>query len=136
MPQAGTLEHNAKPTASPRSVGALEGELLHRLMYRPDFEPFLAAYLTASGWDARRVGLALTLSERFNLVRGALATAVGMGAALSNALGGMLLVRGGYSVSFLALGFVAVLAFGLLLAGVPETLRPPDSSPATAGTSP
>jgi MFS family permease len=59
---------------------------------------------------------------RFNLVQGALATAVGLGAALSNAFGGGLIQRYGFHVSFLALGAVAVIALALLWMGVPETL--------------
>jgi predicted MFS family arabinose efflux permease len=60
---------------------------------------------------------------RFNLVQGTLATAVGLGAALSNTFGGMLIQHGGYAVSFLALGAVAAVAFGLLAIGLPETLE-------------
>jgi MFS family permease len=58
---------------------------------------------------------------RFNLAQGALATAVGLGAALSNSFGGMLMEKSGYRTSFLALGGVASLAFLLLLLAVPET---------------
>lgn len=58
---------------------------------------------------------------RFNLAQGALATAVGLGAALSNTFGGTLMEHHGYRVSFLALGGVACLAFLLLLLTVPET---------------
>lgn len=58
---------------------------------------------------------------RFNLAQGALATAVGLGAALSNSFGGMLMEKAGYRVSFLALGGVACLAFLLLLFAIPET---------------
>ena len=57
----------------------------------------------------------------FNLVQGMLATAVGLGAALSTTLGGSLIQHGGYRTSFLTLGAVAVAAFSLLLFGVPET---------------
>jgi predicted MFS family arabinose efflux permease len=60
-------------------------------------------------------------SGRFNLAQGALATAVGLGAALSNTFGGILMQRSGYPVSFLALGIVAALAFLLLLLAIPET---------------
>jgi MFS family permease len=59
---------------------------------------------------------------RFNVSQGALATAVGMGAALSNTFGGTLMEKAGYRVSFLALGAVACLAFLLLFFAVPETL--------------
>jgi MFS family permease len=59
---------------------------------------------------------------RFNLAQGALATMVGIGAALSNTLGGELIRYFGYNASFLGLAFVAVLAFLLLWLTVPETL--------------
>jgi MFS family permease len=62
-------------------------------------------------------------SGRFNLAQGALATAVGLGAALSNTFGGMLMERAGYRISFLALGAVACLATLILSIAVPETLR-------------
>jgi MFS family permease len=58
---------------------------------------------------------------RFNLAQGALGTAVGLGAALSTALGGLLAHRFGFAVSFLGLAGVAVVAFGLLWMAVPET---------------
>jgi MFS family permease len=58
---------------------------------------------------------------RFNLAQGALATAVGFGAALSNSFGGTLMEKAGYRISFLALGGMACLAFLLLLFAVPET---------------
>ncbi|SEB69778.1 MFS transporter [Terriglobus roseus] len=60
---------------------------------------------------------------RFNLAQGALATAVGMGAALSNGFGGMLMEKAGYRISFLALGGMACLAFLLLLFTIPETAQ-------------
>jgi len=60
---------------------------------------------------------------RFNLVQGGLATAVGLGAALSTTFGGQLIQHYNFSASFLALGGVAVLALLLLALGVPETLR-------------
>jgi MFS family permease len=69
---------------------------------------------------------------RFNLMQGALATAVGLGAALSNSFGGELIQHYSFRVSFLALGAVAALALGLLWAGVPETLPQgvePDAGP-------
>jgi len=59
---------------------------------------------------------------RFNLLQGALATAAGIGAALSNTFGGKLIQHFSYRVSFLSLGAVAVLAFLLLWIAVPETL--------------
>lgn len=60
---------------------------------------------------------------RFNLVQGALATAVGLGAALSTTFGGKLIQHGSYRVSFLSLGAVAAVALALLWIGMPETLE-------------
>ena len=66
---------------------------------------------------------------RFNLVQGALATAVGLGAALSTTFGGKLIQYGSYRVSFLALGGVAAMALALLWFAMPETLiREPSST--------
>jgi len=62
-------------------------------------------------------------SGRFNLVQGALATAVGIGASLSTMFGGKLIQSYSYRVSFLTLGAIALLAVGLLWIGVPETLE-------------
>jgi MFS family permease len=62
---------------------------------------------------------------RFNLVQGALATAVGLGAALSTSFGGKLIQTYSFNISFLALGGVAAIALALLWLGVPETLRSP-----------
>jgi len=59
---------------------------------------------------------------RFNLVQGSLATAVGLGAALSNTFGGKLIQHYSYRVSFLSLGAIAALAFLLLWRAIPETL--------------
>ncbi len=59
---------------------------------------------------------------RFNLVQGALATAVGLGAALSTTFGGKLIQHFSYRISFLSLGAIAVLAFALLWTTIPETL--------------
>jgi MFS family permease len=59
---------------------------------------------------------------RFNLVQGSLATAVGLGAALSNTFGGELVQHFSYRISFLSLGAIAALAFLLLWTAIPETL--------------
>lgn len=69
---------------------------------------------------------------RFNLVQGSLATAVGLGAALSNTFGGELIQHFSYRVSFLCLGVIAALAFILLWTMIPETLaitKEPDKNP-------
>lgn len=67
----------------------------------------------------------LTLgSGHFNVSLGALTTAFGLGAALSNGLAGFVVEAAGYSAAFLTLAGVAAAAFLLLLIGVPETLQP------------
>jgi len=60
-------------------------------------------------------------SGRFNLAQGALATAVGIGAALSPLIGGILIAKIHFAASFLTLGAIATVAFLLLLLAVPET---------------
>jgi MFS family permease len=57
----------------------------------------------------------------FNLSLGAIATASGIGAALSTAFAGLLVVRFGYGVAFQALAAVAVLGLILYAFGMPET---------------
>jgi MFS family permease len=59
---------------------------------------------------------------RFNLAAGALATTAGVGAALSNTIGGLLIQRMGYRASFLGLAGIALLAFCVLCFTIPETL--------------
>ena len=59
---------------------------------------------------------------RFNLAAGALATMVGIGAALSTTVGGVVIDHAGYRTSFLGLAAIALIAFALLLFLVPETL--------------
>jgi predicted MFS family arabinose efflux permease len=58
---------------------------------------------------------------RFNLAVGALATMVGVGAALSNAVGGLLVQHAGFRISFLRLAALAAVALLVLWALVPET---------------
>lgn len=71
----------------------------------------------------------------FNFGQGALGTMVGLGAALSTTLGGLLIHRFGFSASFLGLGAVAAVAFTVLWFGVPETLpERQEESVATANT--
>lgn len=65
---------------------------------------------------------------RFNLAAGALATMVGIGAALSTTVGGALIQHAGYRASFLSLAAIAVLAMAVLCLGVPETLPGPGRS--------
>ncbi len=58
---------------------------------------------------------------RFNLAQGALASFVGIGAALSTTYGGYLIQHFSYNTSFLGLSAVGVIAFILLFAFFPET---------------
>ena len=59
---------------------------------------------------------------RFNVAAGSLATMVGIEAAASTTIGGVLIQRLGYRASFLGLAGIALLAFALLWFAVPETL--------------
>jgi MFS family permease len=59
---------------------------------------------------------------RFNLVQNSLATAVGLGAALSTTFGGRLIQHFSCRISSLSLGAIAALAFLLLWTTIPETL--------------
>jgi cyanate permease len=64
---------------------------------------------------------------RFNVSLGAVTTAFGLGAALSNGLAGWVVHEAGYSAAFLTLAAIAAVAVLLLLA-LPESLD--RSSPA------
>jgi MFS family permease len=59
---------------------------------------------------------------RFNVAAGSLATMVGIGAAGSMTIGGVLIQHSGYRASFLGLAGIALLAVALLWFAVPETL--------------
>ena len=59
---------------------------------------------------------------RFNVAAGSLATMVGIGAAMSTTIGGVLIQHLGYRASFLGLGGIALLAFAVLWFAIPETL--------------
>jgi len=58
---------------------------------------------------------------RFNVSQGAVATAQGIGASLSNMVAGFIIVWAGYSAAFLFLGGVATAAFLLYCCAMPET---------------
>ncbi|MGC2779786.1 MAG: MFS transporter [Bradyrhizobium sp.] len=58
---------------------------------------------------------------RFNVAQGAVITAQSIGAALSTALAGFIVVHGGYSAAFLALGATAALAVIVCWLLLPET---------------
>lgn len=57
---------------------------------------------------------------RFNVAQGVVITALGIGAALSTTLAGLLVVKAGYSAAFLTLGAIAVIGFIVFLLGFPE----------------
>ena len=58
---------------------------------------------------------------RFNVSQGAVASAQGLGAALSATLAGAIIVGAGYTAGFLTLAAVAGLGLGLYLVAMPET---------------
>jgi MFS family permease len=60
---------------------------------------------------------------RFNLALGAIATAVGIGASLSQAIAGGIVHHFGYRIGFLFLAAVASLAFAILYFYMPETRK-------------
>ncbi len=61
---------------------------------------------------------------RFNVAQGAIITAQGIGAALSTALAGYVVVYAGYSAAFLTLAGVALLGLALYFFVMPETHDP------------
>ena len=80
--------------------------------------------VAAGAFDAL---LALVLADamrgtgRYNAARGMVGTVQGVGGSLSNAVAGLLVVRAGYGVAFLALAAVALGALLLVLVAMPET---------------
>jgi MFS family permease len=60
-------------------------------------------------------------SGRFNLTLGAITTAVGIGAALSQSIAGTIVHRFNFDVGFLFLGAVAAVALAILYLFMPET---------------
>jgi MFS family permease len=62
----------------------------------------------------------------FNISQGAIATAAGLGGALSTAVAGLIVVTAGYSAAFIALACVAGVGLLIFLALMPET-RPRDA---------
>lgn len=75
---------------------------------------------------------------RFNVTQGAIATAVGMGAAASNLLAGYVVAAGGYNAAFLVLSGIAAAALVLFFFAMPETQehQPGTLSPAPVPTPP
>ena len=60
---------------------------------------------------------------RFNLMQGALATATGIGAALSNVMTGYVVKAGGFNAGFLTLSAIAAVALAFYGIAMPETNR-------------
>ncbi|MGA3092831.1 MAG: MFS transporter [Terriglobales bacterium] len=69
---------------------------------------------------------------RFNVAAGSLATMVGIGAALSTTIGGILIQHLGYRASFLGLSGIALFAFAMLWFAIPETLSRTSVTPIAA----
>lgn len=67
-------------------------------------------------------------SGRYNISAGAIATAQGIGAALSAVVAGYLVVFWGYSATFWTLAAIAATGFAVFLLAMPET-SPADASP-------
>jgi MFS family permease len=65
---------------------------------------------------------------RFNLMQGALATATGLGAALSNLVTGAVVRAAGFNAGFLTLAAIAAAALAFFGLMVPETRRVPGSA--------
>lgn len=61
---------------------------------------------------------------RFNVTQGAIATAHGIGAALSNAIAGYIVFAAGYDAGFLFLAAVALIALAIFYFAMPETGKP------------
>jgi MFS family permease len=64
---------------------------------------------------------------RFNIAQGAVITAQSIGAALSTALAGLVVVKAGYSAAFLTLGAIAAGGFLICLFALPETREKPEA---------
>jgi MFS family permease len=58
---------------------------------------------------------------RYNVSQGAVATMQGIGASLSNTVAGVIVVSAGYSIAFLTLAAIALVAFVVFLLAMPET---------------
>jgi hypothetical protein len=71
-------------------------------------------------------------SGRFNVAQGAVATAQGLGAALSATLAGTIIVGAGYAVSFLTLAAIAAVGLALYAVAMPET-KPKHAAPKAKG---
>lgn len=104
-----------------------------------DATPLLIANQILDGVGAGIFGVVSVLmmadltrgTGRFNFAQGLVATAIGLGAAASNVLTGLIVDSHGFDAGFLFLSGIAVLAAWLFVVRVPETLSAgPDSATA------
>jgi sugar phosphate permease len=58
---------------------------------------------------------------RYNAARGVVGTVQGIGGSLSNVVAGLIVVQAGYGTAFLTLAAVALTAFVVMLAAMPDT---------------
>jgi MFS family permease len=65
---------------------------------------------------------------RFNVALGAVTTAQGIGASLSTALAGLIVVKAGYSAAFFTLAAIAGAGLALFWLAMPETWRSNENS--------
>jgi hypothetical protein len=72
---------------------------------------------------------------RYNVSRGTIETCMGVGASLSNAIAGLMVVGAGYGVAFLVPAAVALSALVLFWSAMPETLASRDQA-AVSGNMP
>jgi MFS family permease len=104
---------------------------LRGLLYPLSDDPYwLVAVQTLDGVGAGVFGALFPIivsditrgTGRFNVSQGAIATAQGIGAALSTAVAGVIIVNAGYSAAFLALAAVAAAGLLVYLVLMPETM--------------
>ncbi|GEP04496.1 MFS transporter [Methylobacterium oxalidis] len=109
---------------------------LRGLLFAYTESPFLlVAIQVLDGVSAAVLGVMVPLvvsdatrgTGRFNLALGAVGTAMGIGAALSTSLAGLMADRFGSHTAFLGLAVVGLVAFGLVALIMPETRRAPRS---------
>lgn len=73
---------------------------------------------------------------RFNITQGALGTAVGIGASLSQLLAGFVVKQAGFNAAFLTMGAIASAACALFFFAMPETKENDNSMPSAVEATP